>query len=139
MDHDLASAIFANLGTKAKLDLCQSLASCMRDIIDEPLVDEFNKVVADTGNASGELRNFIVHGQPFKFKAADGSFEVWAKFSARKGGIKGRMVRWDSAYIDTQTDAIRALIGRWEALREKSYKELSLWHSMPDDLKETGD
>ena len=43
----------------------QSLAHCYRDVLDLPLLETIDRLAADMGDASGQLRNFIVHGQPF--------------------------------------------------------------------------
>jgi hypothetical protein len=127
LDHDLATCVTANLGTKAKLDMCQALAHCMGSVIGSSLLSEIDKLAGETANASGQLRNFIFHGQPFQFIAEQGSKDIWIKLSARKGGVRGPMVRLSSKYANDCVATTKDLVKRWEAVREKVLKELSIY------------
>jgi hypothetical protein len=136
LDFDISSCVTANLGTKAKLDMYQALAHSMVGVIGKPIRDEIDKLAGETANACGELRNFIIHGQPFQLKTMKGSREIWARFSARKGGVKGVFVRWNGPYIDKQVHKIIALVSKWEDTRTKTFEKLSLWYNMPTELRD---
>lgn len=128
LDHDLASCVTANLGTKAKLDMCQALAHCMGNVIGPSLLSEIDKLAGETANASGQLRNFIFHGQPFQFITERGSKDVWIKLSARKGGVRGPAVRLSSKYANDCVAATKDLVKRWEVVRKRALKELSIYN-----------
>jgi hypothetical protein len=104
-----------NLGTKAKLDIFQALIHRLADAsLDPGFIETLNMLCTDTGNASGELRNFLFHGGPLLMKLSDDeTIEFWAKFSARKGGMRGTMVRLSPEYVDNNADHIRDLVDRW--------------------------
>jgi hypothetical protein len=87
----------------------------------EAMLPAIDRLVADTGNATGEIRTTIIHGCAHVLEVEENGsrdVEVWAKFSARKGGIKGRMYRYASGDFDACTDKVRALIERWHQLRK---------------------
>jgi hypothetical protein len=130
LDHDLSTSITANLGTKAKLDIFHSLTHCFRDVMGPTLLESVDRLVADTGSASGNLRNFIVHGQPFQMELPDGNIEIWAKLSARKGGVRGPMVRLSAEYVEEQTTTVRNLIDRWSHTRGALCKKLEIWDAI---------
>jgi hypothetical protein len=136
LDHDLAGCVTANLGTKAKLDMYQALAHCMGDVIGRPMVAEINKLCGDTSNASGELRNFIIHGQPFQLELKRGRREIWARFSARQGGLRGSFVRWNGKHIDGQVRTVKLLVERWEATRAKAIQPLRVFDRATVEMKE---
>jgi hypothetical protein len=122
MDWDLASCVTANLGTKAKLDIFHAMAHCLRDVLSPELLAMVDRLVADTGNASGRLRNFVIHGQPVQVELADGRAPFWAKLSARKGGLSGPMVRFSPVYVTEQVEAVKALFARWESARAAIFR-----------------
>lgn len=105
------------------------MAHCYRDVLTAASLAMIDRLVADTGNASGRFRNFVVHGQPFIVVLPKEQFEVWARFSARKGGVTGSVVRWSGAYVDEQTDTVRELIKRWTDLRGDVVKQLNIFDS----------
>jgi hypothetical protein len=110
----------------------------MGEVIGVDPLKEINLLAGETGNASGDLRNFIVHGQPFKIVLSDGHGEMWAKFAARKGGVRGLAVRLSKDYVEAQTGTVKALIDRWVAVRELAHKKLVPLHSDYDSLGATG-
>jgi hypothetical protein len=132
LDHDLATSITANLGTKAKLDIYQALAHCYRDLLGE-LLKTVDKLVSDTAKASGKLRNFVVHGQPFVLDLGEqGKREIWGRQSARKGGVRVEIVGLTVGYVEDQTATIKELIERWIDVRTKADREIGLWHDFKD-------
>lgn len=133
LDHDLATSITANLGTKAKLDIYQSLSHCYRDLLNAQMLKEIDTLVSDTGNASGKLRNFIVHGQPFIMDLGEhGKREIWAKQSARKGGVRMAVAQLTTEYVEDQTNEIKSLIERWTEMRTKTDREVGDWYRFKD-------
>jgi hypothetical protein len=116
----------------------QAMAHCMKDVVGSDLVEEGNSLSGATANASGELRNFLFHGQPFILALTSGEHEIWAKFAARKGGVQARIVGLTPKYIDAQTATVKEIIERWQSIRERSFKELAIWDRMPADLREDG-
>jgi hypothetical protein len=137
LDYDLAHSITANLGTKAKLDIFHSMSHSLQDVFKVAVLETVDRLVADTSTASGNLRNFIVHGQPFQLQLEDGAIEIWAKFAARKGGVKGKCVRLSAAYADRETQSVKDLIERWIAIRKTLFEQVKILDLM--DASEIGD
>ena len=122
MDWDLAFCVTANLGTKAKLDIFHAMAHCLSDVLEPELMVTIDALVGDTGNASGRLRNFVIHGQPFQVALSDGNQPFWAKLSARKGGLRGPMIRFSPVYVTNQVETVKALYARWESARAAIFR-----------------
>src|SRR5690348_9340235 len=97
LDYDLAWSVTANLGTRAKLDIFQSAFHCLHEYFEDCSLELVDKLAADTAKASGEIRAFLVHGQPFKLqptmeeKPGQELLDIWVKIRGRKGGLKGPM------------------------------------------------
>jgi hypothetical protein len=130
-DYTTGLAVTANLGTKAKIDMFQALAHQTADwVLDAAFLTKADALAAETGAASGNLRNFLFHGYPLHFDLSKKRSRLaWAKFAARKGGIRGHMMLIDAASIQKQTDTIRSLVERWTDLRRQISKaaEIKDW------------
>lgn len=127
LDWDLSHAIAANLGTKAKLDMIQALTHCMKEVLSPATVSEVDQVAAATGNATSEIRNFLIHGQPWQLTLPDGDVDFWAKFAARKFGVRGKGVTFTPDFIEAQTDEVKRLIDQWIAARASLQEHIDIW------------
>jgi hypothetical protein len=126
LDYDLAWSVTANLGTKAKLDTYWSMAHCLDEVWVGALLKDIDRLIADTGNASGKSRTFLIHGQPFQIESRDGPVEAWVKLHARKGGIRGPMMLLSAEAVDHETASVKALVERWIAVRTKVFDQIEI-------------
>jgi hypothetical protein len=122
--HTLQSSITANLGTKSKIEIFLSIFHIESDFFPTDMLEKVNKLGHDTATAAGVYRVWVAHGAPFRFgneeiDQEDGESKewIWAKFSARKGGVKGSMALFTKEIFDKYTDSVRDLITRWHELR----------------------
>jgi hypothetical protein len=118
LDYDLAWSVTANLGTKSKLDIFQSGFHVLHEFFMDCDIESVNRLIRDTANASGEIRTLIVHGQPHHLLMKDETWDMWVKFRAKKGGVRGPMFRLHQSKFDQDTEAIKALIERWNQVRK---------------------
>lgn len=130
LDDDLAAAVTANQGTKAKLDTFHAAAHILAELFPTSFIPDVDTLVRETVSASGDIRNYLLHGQPQYVDYPDDSVPVWVKLSARKGGIKGALGRFASADIEARTKTVRLLIDRWYALRREMAPHLANWTAM---------
>jgi hypothetical protein len=117
LDYDLAWSVTANLGTKSKLDIFQSGFHILSEFFHECDVETVNQLVVDTSDASGEIRNVIIHGQPHHLLMKDETWDMWVKLRARKGGVRGPMFRVHKDKFDKDIETVKALIDRWNQPR----------------------
>jgi hypothetical protein len=75
VDSTLACCIYANLGTKAKLDIIGPALHMLRKAFDEKLYNELAKYIGTIRDLSGNARNVIAHGQPITWDI--GSDQPW--------------------------------------------------------------
>jgi hypothetical protein len=122
LDYDLAWSITANLGTKAKLDIFQSGFHILHEYFQECDPADIDRLVADTANASGQIRTAIIHGQPSHLIMQKETWDVWIKLRARKGGVRGPMFRLNKSRFDADTKKVRSILDRWNQLRETMIK-----------------
>jgi hypothetical protein len=62
-DATLAICLYANLGTKAKLDILSSATNMLARLLGEQIVGEITLCIRETRNLSGIARNTLAHGQ----------------------------------------------------------------------------
>jgi hypothetical protein len=48
----------------------------------------------------------------------DETWDMWVKFRAKKGGVRGSMFRLHQNKFDQDTEAVKALIERWSQVRK---------------------
>ena len=109
-------ALTANLGTKAKLEICQAGIHVLYDRL-TPSGDirmTVDALVSKTSQLSTDIRLIIAHGYPVSLKMNDGSFESWLlmKHSARKGGLKARGYELEPDPFDKAVDEVKNSRGR---------------------------
>jgi hypothetical protein len=141
-DIELAKCITSNLGTKARLDIFRSSVHTLwhGDTVEEQdgtsasyvkslqswietentFVQEADRLASDTERMAGELRNWVAHGQPFLLHVSEDEHHwMWGRFSARKGGVKGKISKMLPHPFDEAASEIRTLVERWHTLRSK--------------------
>jgi hypothetical protein len=138
-DPHSAGCVTANLGSQAKLDIFLSLVHSLFHIADDDceadqsermksamrayqtrenaFVQEVERLVGDTRKKAVEFRNWLAHGQPHLLKACEHlEYWVWAKQSARKGGVKVKLSKFTCEPFDAASADIRELVDRWHEL-----------------------
>lgn len=133
MHKQVGQAITANLGTKAKLDLFWALAHLNHGQTFIKDMAGLDKLVAETSNATGDIRTMVIHGGAellgvTEDGADSDAIEIWAKWSARKGGIKGKIFMFTAGHFNAHTATIRALVERWHQLRQDLKEEVEFLH-----------
>lgn len=121
---ETGALVTANLAVRAKLDLAHALFEKLRaneEPVWRPISAEweqrFDELVNQTAKANAESRIPIVHSQPSVIRFEDGDVPFWVRMSARKGGLRGRGVSYSQDYLDSQTEAVIALVHEWAAAR----------------------
>ena len=82
-DPTLACCIYANLGTKAKLDIIGSAISMLKPLLKDSVEKRANELIAQIRDLSGKARNALAHGQPCTFTFADETVWVLTRLAAR--------------------------------------------------------
>jgi hypothetical protein len=149
IDPQVALCVTANLGTKARLDIfkasvhslwhsepeeetaAQTSASAklLQSWIEakNAFVGEADRLVHDTERMAGEFRNWMAHSQPLLLHFTDDEHHLmWGKFSARKGGVRGKIARLSPDRFDKATSEIRGLVERWHLLRQRLSRKVEL-------------
>ena len=114
-----AYSVTANLGTKAKLDMYHSLIYGVGGESPErsPFYKAIDALIGDTGNASGRIRNMLVHGQPLQLLNGDTPVDHWGRMTARKGGAVGTVTILTEPLVNGYVTDVKAIVDRWRDLR----------------------
>jgi hypothetical protein len=129
----LQSSITANLGTKSKIEIFLSAFHTESNFFPALMLDQANKLGHDTATAAGVYRVWIAHGAPFRFNVEEIDPEadekkkwVWAKTSARKGGVGWSIAFFTKEIFEKNTESIKELITRWNDFRIKMAPRLEV-------------
>jgi hypothetical protein len=132
--HSIQSSITANLGTKSKIEIFLSIFYTESDFFSETLLKQANKLGHDTATAAGVYRVWVAHGAPFNLKHdEDETTEIdeqkqwiWAKMTARKGGVKGSFALFTKEIFDNHTTSVKDLVNQWNDLRKAMKPKLEI-------------
>jgi len=120
LNDTLGGAIAANLGTKAKLEICQAAVHILAEELafSGDLVTIIDSLVTRTAALSADRRLVIAHGQPWQVTTADGPVWVLMKHSARKGGLTARGYHLTPEPFIEAVELVRTLVDDWFAFRQ---------------------
>ena len=100
-----AASADVNLGTKSKIEIFLSAFHVNSSFFPAAMLDTVNKLGHDTATSAGVYRTWVVHGAPFRLMLDDAEVNhqkkwIWAKFAARKGGVKGSFAFFTKEIFD---------------------------------------
>ncbi|MGJ0395212.1 MAG: hypothetical protein ACR65U_03140 [Methylocystis sp.] len=134
VDHTLQQSITANLGTKSKIEIFLSIFHTESAFFPEATLDQANKLGSDTATAAGVYRVWVAHGAPFRLtfpEDEEPEYEldkrkewIWAKVTARKGGVKGSFAFFTKEIFDKHTESVKSLVMRWNEFRNAVHPRL---------------
>lgn len=119
---ELASCIYAGMGTKAKLDILAAAALMLRGALGDPLHKRFVRLDQQTRGLSGHARNVLAHGQP---EFGERTVKKWniARYVA---GKPGRVIYSSSPTAwARRTDEVNRANERWSRALEAAHRKLS--------------
>jgi hypothetical protein len=134
-DPTLACCLYANLGTKAKLDILRSAIGMLAQPLGPALTTRSHDILQSVSNLSDIARNTLAHGQVHSFFDETSNTLMWEliRHVARKS--HSMVIHPGTArYWGTQQRAVVTLARRWRKCVGAMYlktKSLSL-----DDLEE---
>jgi hypothetical protein len=67
----LAICLYANLGTRAKLDIISSTINMLAPVLPKDTVSDAKKMIGEIRNLNGTARNALAHGQPWIFDCGE--------------------------------------------------------------------
>lgn len=119
LDTVASASITANLGTKAKLDICQAGIHTLKGEFDETpdIVAMIDELTNKTSAASANWRLMVAHGQPWLVEHPDGDMWILARSSARKGGVRMHIQHFTAESFIDALAGIKALVDRWFEFR----------------------
>jgi len=132
IDATLASCIYANLGTKAKLDILSSAFSMLEPAFEKEFVLEVHEVISLVREYSNKARNVLAHAQPTIF-GSDTEKPYWqfARSVARKSH---EMILYptDAGHWGIEASGVALIAREWRKLMSEAYKRIV--KLSPDDL-----
>jgi hypothetical protein len=123
-DPTLASCVYANLGTRAKIDMLLSAIDMMSSKLGKGLTESAQSTLGLISVLSDKARNTLAHGQPLFLgeTAKDARWEI-ARQAARNSHrivVHPRNPR----YWDTQSKIALRLAQRWRTCTAKIYRKI---------------
>ncbi len=126
LDDDLGMSVSANLAASGKINLLRSLIGSLDDAFEKSVHEALDKLAGQTHEAAQSYRDFLAHGQPWPVKMPDGEIWVWAKWSARKGGLKANIRRMREGDFKHMADELTSLVAKWHVFRESMQEGVGL-------------
>lgn len=120
LDHVMGASITANLGTKAKLEICQSAVHSLGEELwaTPDIINTIDSLVNATSRASSEHRLMFAHGQPWAIEVDTGDRWFLLKSSARKGGVKMQGPDLSPDFFIGALEEAKSLVHRWFEFRK---------------------
>lgn len=133
IDPTLGLCIAANLGTKAKLDILNSLIGMYADALEEKLVIDARHILTRISDLSSLYRNTVAHGQPTNFPYLDRDNWILGRYSARKT-VSLSVYELSPKKWATVTKSVMYSTRRWCSAFQKICRIIS--NLTPDELDE---
>ncbi len=128
----LASCIYANLGTKAKIDMLLSAVDMQRGKLNR-LAEEAQKLLAEISTLSDRARTTLAHGQPLVFGGAPLAPRWEMVRLVARASHKIVIHPRNARYWETQSNIALRLAQRW---RKKTAKiHVKVGHLMAAELE----